>query len=73
MSSSPSIGSSGVSRAGWIFATGKGSRCVMSSTTMRRSPCSVIWIVSPGRLMRSCTRAATPTRLMNVSGSTFSS
>ena len=32
---------------------------------MRRSPCSVICTVSPGRLIRSCTRAATPTRPTN--------
>ena len=36
------------------------------STMMRRSPCSVIWTVSPGRLIRSCTRAATPTRPTNL-------
>ena len=38
----------------------RSARCLRS--TMRRSPCSVICTVSPGRLMRSCTRAATPTR-----------
>ena len=68
MSSSPWIGSSGVSRAGFTIAEGYGSRVAIPSTTMRRSPCSVIWIVSPGRLIRSCTRAATPTRPTKASG-----
>jgi len=45
----------------------------ISSITMRRSPCSVICTVSPGRLMRSCTRAATPTRPMNCADSIGSS
>ncbi len=73
ISSSPLIGSSGVSRAGLMRAVGKGSRWSIPSTTIRRKPCSVIWIVSPGRLIRSCTRAATPTRPMNESGFTASS
>jgi len=60
--SSSSDGSGGVSRAARMFAIGNGSICDRSSMTMRRSPWSVIWTVSPGRLMRSCTRAATPTR-----------
>ena len=73
MSSSPCSGSGGISFAGFTTATGKGSRRSMSSTVMRRSPCSVIWTVSPGRLMRSCTRAATPTRPTNFCSSSGSS
>jgi len=58
------ITGAGVSFAARMAATGYGSFCWMSSMTMRRSPWRVICTVSPGRLIRSCTRAATPTRPM---------
>ena len=68
-------------RIGRRLSRGAGSRAIgirlasarSPRSTMRRSPCSVICTVSPGRLMRSCTRAATPTRPTNARGSIGSS
>ena len=71
--SSTSAGSGGVSRAGSTLATTNGWVCSIPSIVMRRSPWRVIWTVSPGRLIRSCTRAATPTRPTNFCESIGSS